>query len=159
MKLALKIIVCVLLMELLGGAMGALTAGSTGPGSWYDGLNKPPGTPPNFVFGIVWSVLYALMGISLALVWHFHGFKDRRGRRALGFFLFQLMFNLLWTPLFFNMHWMAAAFVDIVLLWFAVDAAIFIFSRVHKPAAWLLVPYWLWVTYAAYLNAGYLQLN
>jgi benzodiazapine receptor len=156
MPLWLKTVLCIVVMEILGGLGGYLTASSIG--SWYAALERPPGTPPNAVFGPVWSVLYAFMGIALALVWH-RAPAGPAKRRALGIFAMQLLLNLAWTPLFFGMHLIAVALADIVLLFAGVLVTIACFRPLDRTAAWLLVPYAAWIGYAAYLNAGFLFLN
>jgi tryptophan-rich sensory protein len=154
--LAFKVVLCFVLAELLGGIGGYVTAGSIG--DWYQHLVKPPGTPPNWLFGPVWGVLYAMIGLSFAIVWH-GGFGGADGRRALLLFVIQAILNLAWTPTFFGLHQMLVALVVILLLWAAILATIVAFAKRSKIAAYLLVPYLLWVSYASYLNAGYWWLN
>lgn len=156
MKFWLKILVCVLSVEVLGGAM-ALTMGDS-LSTWYAHLEKPPGTPPNEVFGPVWSSLFALMGIAVALVWH-RGKPVEAKRAALAWFVIQFVFNLAWTPVFFGLRQMGVALGIIVILWFAIVITISRFRKVDRVASWLLVPYLAWVSYATYLNAGNWWLN
>lgn len=152
----LKVLICVLTIELLGGASGLLTSQSIG--GWYADLNKPAGNPPNWVFGPGWTALYAMIGVSFALVWQ-RGFGGREGRIALTLFLVQMALNLAWTPVFFGLHWMFTALVVILLLWVAILSTIFAFGKRSTAAAGLLVPYLIWVGYASYLNAAYWFLN
>jgi translocator protein len=155
MPLWLKIVLSLVVAEILGGLGGFIAASSIG--SWYAALDRPPGTPPNAVFGPVWTVLYAMMGIAFALVWH----RAPAGpvkRRALAVFFIQLGLNLAWTPVFFGAHQLAAALAVIVLLILAIVVTIVRFRPLDKLAAALLVPYLLWVCYATYLNAGFLVL-
>lgn len=152
----LKAVLCIVSMEILGGLGGYLTA--TSIGSWYAALERPPGTPPNAVFGPVWTILYAFMGISLALIWH-RAPAGSAKRRALAVFVLQLLLNLAWTPLFFGLHLVAVALADILLLLAAVALTIAWFRPLDRTAAWLLVPYAAWIGYASYLNAGFLVLN
>ncbi|MEK7953362.1 TspO/MBR family protein [Luteolibacter soli] len=156
MPLWLKIVLCILAAEILGGLGGFITASSIG--SWYAALERPPGTPPNAIFGPVWTVLYAMMGIAFALIWH-RAPSDSAKRRALTAFFVQLALNLAWTPVFFGAHQLAAALVIIVLLIIAIMVTIARFRRLDRLAAALLVPYLLWVCYATYLNAGFMILN
>ena len=156
MKLPLKILLCVILIELVGGAM-ALTMGDSLK-EWYPALNKPPGTPPNWLFGPAWTLLYGLMGAAVALVWH-RAEPSPAKRTALQWFVFQMVLNLVWTPVFFGFHQMLAALVIIVSLWVAILITIRAFRRVDALAGWLLVPYLIWVSYATYLNAGNWWLN
>ncbi len=154
MRLWLKILLSVLLVEALGGLGAIVTVGQI-PG-WYSGLERPPGTPPDWVFGPVWTVLYAMMGVALALVWHRAG--PGKGE-VLAWFGIQFALNLAWTPVFFGWHQMAVAFAVIVLLWVALAVTILKARRFEPLAGALLVPYWLWVGYAAYLNGGFWLLN
>ena len=142
--------------ELVGG-LGAVFTSAAIP-TWYVGLVKPVLNPPAWVFGPVWTALYALMGISAFLVWR-KGKGTRMERAALGIFVLQLLLNFLWSILFFGMRNPGAAMMDIVALWFAILATILAFGRVSKPAAWLLVPYLAWVSFAAYLNLALWTLN
>ncbi len=151
-----KLVISIFLVVALGGAGGIVTSHSVG--TWYTQLVRPPGTPPNWIFGPVWTVLYILIGISFALVWH-RGLKDREGRIALGLFLVQMALNLAWTPVFFGLHQLFVALVVIVLLWAAILATILAFVKRSQTAAALLVPYFLWVSYATWLNAGFWYLN
>jgi translocator protein len=156
MPLWLKIVLSIVVAEILGGLGGFITASSIG--SWYAALERPPGTPPNAVFGPVWTVLYAMMGIAFALAWH----RAPAGpvkRRALAVFFIQLVLNLAWTPVFFGAHQLAAALAVIVLLILAIVVTIVRFRPLDKLAAALLVPYLLRVAYATYLNAGFMALN
>ena len=154
---ALKAVLCIVLAEVLGGIGGFVTAGSIG--DWYQHLNKPPGTPPNWLFGPVWGALYAMIGLSFAIMWHGGGFRGGGGRWALTLFVVQALLNLAWTPVFFGLHQILAALVIIVSMWIAILLTTRAFAGWSKPAAFLLVPYLLWVSYATYLNAGYWWLN
>jgi len=140
-----------------GAAIGYLTASNID--TWYAQLNQPGWTPPNWVFGPVWSILYCLMAISMWLVWK----KRVQQEQGMSFhallFGTQLVLNFLWTPVFFSMHEMKVALVIIVLLWVVIAYTIFQFKRVLPLAGGLLVPYLVWVTYATSLNAGFIWLN
>lgn len=127
------------------------------PGEWYAGLVKPTWNPPSWLFAPVWTTLYALMAIAAWLVWLRGGFAAQR--RPLLLFLAQLALNAAWTPLFFGLHQPALAFVEILVLWAAIIATLFAFSRVHRGAGALLVPYLAWVSFAAALNFTLWQLN
>ncbi len=156
MNLALKIILSVIVVEVLGG-LGRLVTSQNIDG-WYATLQEPPGTPPNSIFAPVWITLYAMIGIAFALVWH-QGFASKTAKQARAAFLIQLVLNIAWTPIFFGAHQLALALVVIVALLVMIIATIVLFARISKPAAFLLVPYALWVSYATYLNAGFLLLN
>jgi len=152
----LILLLCVLGLPLLGG-LGAVFTGDS-LREWYQTLQKPPGVPPNAVFGPVWSVLYLMMGLSLARV-ILRARPGRDKRVALGAFAIQLVLNLAWTPVFFGAHQIFAGLAIIVCLWFGILLTIRLFFPLDRPAAWLLFPYAVWVGYATYLNAGYWWLN
>jgi len=135
------------------GFIGMLFA----PDEWYEALNKPTWTPPNWVFGPVWTTLYAMMAVAAWLVWQHGGFVGQR--RALTWFVIQLALNAAWTPLFFGLHHLGVALVGIVLLWGAIVMTALAFYRVSCVAAWLLVPYLAWVSFAAVLNFFLWRLN
>jgi benzodiazapine receptor len=151
-QLLLFILVCQ-----LAGAVGAWTT-VTGDSAWYEALDKPVFTPPDWLFGPVWITLYALMGTAAFLVW-------RRGTRrwgvkgALVLFGVQLVLNAAWTPIFFGAHDLQAATVVIGLLLAVLLVTVWRFFHVSRPAGWLLVPYVLWVAYATVLTVTIWRLN
>lgn len=151
-----KIILCALSILILGGGGGYLTSPSLK--DWFEALEHPPGRPPNWIFGPVWSTLYLMIGSSFALIWHRHPNRIGKNRTTLFFFI-QLILNLLWTPLFFGLHQVGTALVVIILMWIFITLTIREFAKLSKFAAYLLIPYLLWVTFATYLNAGYTWLN
>jgi tryptophan-rich sensory protein len=151
-----KVLICVLGVELLGNASGLVTFLSVD--GWYDALERPPGTPPNWLFGPVWTALYAMVGLALALLWH-RPVERQLKRRALKCFAIQLGLNLLWTPAFFGLQRIDLALIVIVPLLLAIAWTIRVADPVSRPAAALLLPYFLWVGYATYLNVGFLLLN
>lgn len=123
---------------------------------WYAGLIKPALNPPSWVFGPVWVALYALMGVALWLVWK----SNSAGKtKAVWLFTAQLALNAVWSPVFFGFHSIGDALAIIVLLWAAIALTIFVFTKVSKTAAYLLVPYLIWVSFAAYLNFSLWRLN
>ena len=136
-------------------AVGA--AASIQAQSFYGQLVQPAWAPPPWVFGPVWTVLFALMAMAAWLVWREEGLHRRR--LALSLFLAQLVFNALWSWLFFAWHKGALAFADIILLWALILATLLSFWRVSPLAGALLVPYLLWVSFAAVLNYALWQLN
>lgn len=140
----------------VGATAGAFTV--TGLGSWYQSIEKPSWNPPNAVFGPVWTALYILMGIALFLVWKSNASEDLK-RRAIAFFTIQLVLNFFWSLIFFNWHSILGALVEIMVLWTFILMTIFAFARINKAAAWLLVPYIAWVSFAALLNAAIYSLN
>ncbi|MDD3531182.1 MAG: tryptophan-rich sensory protein [Candidatus Pacebacteria bacterium] len=156
MNNTLKLIISVAVSE-LAGVIGTVFTVSSIP-TWYAALTKPVLNPPAWVFGPVWTLLYALMGVALFLVWK-NGF-DRRGVKiAVGIFACQLILNTLWSIIFFGLHALGTAFVEIIFLWFSIVATIWTFAKVSQPAAWLLVPYIAWVSFASYLNYALWALN
>ena len=127
------------------------------PAEWYASLKKPSWNPPGWIFGPVWTALYAMMAVAAWLVWRRGGFAAQRGPLML--FLTQLALNAAWTPLFFGLRRPGVAFAEILLLWLAIAWTIGIFWRVHRVAAWLLAPYLAWVSFAAALNFALWRLN
>ncbi len=146
----------VLLLAVVLGSAGVGGA-STGSSGWYASLAKPSWTPPNWVFGPVWTVLYVMMAAAAWLVWRRRPWA--RVGPALGLFSLQLMLNILWTPLFFGLQRPGLALVDILLLWLAIAMTVVAFRRIRPLASWMLVPYLLWVTFAAALNMAIWRLN
>jgi len=125
--------------------------------SFYAGLEQPDWAPPGWLFGPVWTLLFALMAIAAWLVWRNGGF--RTNRIALSLFLTQLLFNALWSWLFFAWRLGGPAFADILLLWVLILATLVAFWRAERLAGILLLPYLLWVSFAAFLNYAVWQLN
>lgn len=156
MKLWLKIFLCVFAINLVGGLGAIFTVSEIG--GWYAKLEKPPGVPPNWIFGPVWTLLYTMLGVAIALVWHRAEPGEEKKRAVIWFFL-QMVLNVKWTPVFFTLHWLGVALGIIVVLLIAIIFTIRQFRRVDKTAAMLLIPYLVWVCYATYLNAGYWWLN
>jgi tryptophan-rich sensory protein len=144
-----------LLVCFAASAVGAVA--SVQATSFYSQLAQPGWAPPPYVFGPVWTVLYVLMAIAAWLVWRSGGFRDNRV--ALTLFLIQLAPNALWSWLFFAWHRGALALADIVLLWVLVVATLAAFWRARPLAGVLLIPYLLWVSFAAVLNYAVWQLN
>jgi len=152
----LKLIASLVLCQ-LAGFIGYLATIPSIP-TWYESLKKPFFNPPNWIFGPVWTGLYALMGVSLFLAWQ--GRKDNsQVKIALVFFFLQLISNALWSVAFFGLRSPLLGFVDIVLLWIAIFLTIQKFLRISRTAALLLVPYFLWVSFAVLLNFSLWVLN
>lgn len=126
-------------------------------GGWYAGLVKPSWNPPGWLFGPVWTLLYAMMAVAAWLVWKEGGWKTRK--RELELYLLQWGLNALWTPLFFGLRQPGLAFAEIVVLGLALLATVSAFWRVRRAAGLLLVPYGLWVGFAGFLNFTIWQLN
>lgn len=151
-----QIIIGVGVCELAGG-LGALATAS-GVRDWYPTLIKPTWTPPAGVFAPVWIVLYAMMGAALGLIWA-SNLENPRRKRALIWFGWQLGLNVAWSVVFFGLRSAGWAYIIIIALWLAIAATIWLFSKINRPAAWLLAPYLLWVTFASTLNFAILSLN
>jgi tryptophan-rich sensory protein len=144
-----------LVVSFAASAVGAVASIQAKP--FYSQLIQPNWAPPAGIFGPVWTILYALMGITAWLVWRSGGFRPNR--QALILFLLQLAFNALWSWLFFAWYLGALALADIVVLWILIVATIISFWRVRPLAGWLLIPYLLWVSFAMALNYSLWQLN
>ena len=156
LPLSIKLTISILACLILGGLSGiSTTSAITG---WYSTLIKPSFNPPNWIFGPVWTLLYILMGISFALIWN-KGIEKKEIKNALGIFVFQFLLNLVWSFLFFGMQNPAIAFIDIVILWLAIILTVKKFLPIDKAAAYLLIPYLLWVSFASLLNISIWYLN
>lgn len=155
-KRAALLIAC-LLLPLLAGAVGSAFTMPAIPG-WYAGLAKPSFSPPNWVFGPVWTTLYILMGLALFLVVR-EGIGSPQKRTAAGLFAVQLGLNVLWSVVFFGLQSPAGAFIVIIALVSALSATLVAFRKVSPAAAWLLVPYLCWTSFATLLNAMIVILN
>lgn len=156
MSNTLKLIIAILIPLLVGATSGFFTV--TGVGSWYQTLQKPSWNPPNWIFGPVWTTLYILMGIALFLVWKADTSPEVK-RMAITLFALQLVFNFFWSFIFFNQHAVGWAFVEIIGMWLLILATIFAFANINRTAAWLLVPYISWVSFAGMLNYTIWRLN
>jgi tryptophan-rich sensory protein len=151
-----SLVVAVVIPLVVGGLGGVATASAIP--TWYQGLNKPAWNPPNWVFGPVWTALYVLMGVAAWLVWR-QGGDNPQVQVALAIFGVQLLLNLLWSLIFFGWRSPSWAVLEIVVLWGFILATTVLFYRVESVAGLLLIPYQLWVTFAAVLNAAVWQLN
>jgi tryptophan-rich sensory protein len=152
----LNLLVAIILCLVLGSAGSLVT--TTGSGSWYESLEKPGFTPPDWVFAPMWTTLFILMGIALYLVWQ-SGTERREVQVALVVFGVQFALNILWSFLFFGLESPLLGLVDIVLLWIMIAATIVLFYQIRKSAAFLLIPYIVWVSIAAALNYSIYILN
>ncbi len=149
MSFARWALVTVPLIVLLGFLMASLS-NSGEESRWYQGLVKPTLTPPGWVFPIVWTTLYIMLGLALAMILDARGAKGRGC--AIGLFALQLFLNLIWSPTFFAAHQVSAALIIIILMIAAAVATTFAFGRIRKAAAWLMVPYLAWLCTAFLLN-------
>lgn len=128
-------------------------------GTWYDFLQKPVFTPPNWIFGPVWILLYIMMSIALYCVWKKRAPKTKSKVAAYTWFYMQLILNVMWSAVFFGLHSIFGGLVIIVGLWLAIAVTILKFSELVPSTVWLLVPYLLWVSYACLLNYSLWRLN
>lgn len=146
-----KLIISILICEFAGIIGSIFTSRSVT--EWYPTLVKPSINPPSWIFAPVWTILFLLMGISLYLVW------NKKNKIALIFFSIQLGLNILWSIIFFGLKSPLFAFIEIILLWVSILITIIKFYKISKNAAYLLIPYLLWVTFAAILNFLIFKLN
>ena len=151
-----KAIIAIVIPLMVGATSGFFTV--TGVESWYQTIQKPSWNPPNWIFGPVWTTLYVMMGIALFLVWK-EDTSEELKKIAIGLFAVQLTLNFFWSFIFFNQQQPGWALVEIIAMWFFILLTIFAFAQVNKTAAWLLVPYISWVSFASILNYTIWQLN
>ena len=149
-----RTIILQVVLALLAGGLASVLGGETA--ARYESLTAPPLAPPGWVFPVVWTALYILMGVAAGLVARS---KDMDRDRALFFYYVQLGFNVLWPLVFFRFGWITVAAVWLLLLTVAVLATWRQFRAVNTAAGWLLTPYLLWCLFALYLNVGFVVLN
>lgn len=125
---------------------------------WYSTLNKPSFSPPPWVFGPVWTLLYTMMGIALFLIWT-NKIQSEKKQQAILIFSTQLFLNAIWSPIFFGLQSLFIGLIVIILMWIFILLTIIHFSKISKVAAALLMPYLLWVSFATILNFSIWQLN
>lgn len=151
-----KLILAIVIPLAVGFISGFFTI--TGVGSWYQTIQRPSWNPPNWIFGPVWTTLYVMMGIALYLIWKADVSSSLKNYAILLFTL-QLILNFFWSFIFFNQQQPCWAFAEIVALWVLILFTIFAFAKINSLAAWLLVPYISWVSFAAMLNYAIWKLN
>ena len=139
------------------GAIGTIFTISAIP-AWYSHLNKPVFSPPNWLFGPVWTILYALLAVCLFILWNKIS-QNKKAKTAVCLFLGSLFLNAIWTPIFFGLRNPIAGFVVIILMWLSINAMIFYFYKIDKTASLILISYWCWVTFASVLNLAIVILN
>jgi benzodiazapine receptor len=149
----LKLIICILICQVIG-LLGSFFNIKSIPG-WYSRQKKPGFNPPNWIFGPVWTLLYLLMGISLYLVL----ISGKGTTLAIIIFSIQLFLNLIWSAIFFGMKKPFFAFIEIIFLWLSILINILVFYGISKASSYLLIPYLLWVSFAAILNFSIWRLN
>jgi benzodiazapine receptor len=159
MRLFLQILKIVLMIAACMGS-GAVGTALAGPSSfqWYGQLAQPPLSPPSWVFGVVWGILYVLMGIAAGSIWN-NPARLPKARKTVVLFLCHLMLNILWVILFFGYRLAGWALAEIIILWAVIVLMEILFYTQSKTAGLLLWPYLAWVTFAMYLNAGVWVLN
>ena len=151
----LKLLASLVLPLSIGSIAGLFTADAVP--EWYETLNRPSFSPPNWLFGPVWTTLYLLMGISLFLIWKQNPSKGRNF--AILVFMIQLTLNFCWSFIFFYFHMIGLALIEIILLWISIVLMLVLFYKIKPMAAIINIPYLLWVTFATILNAAYYILN
>lgn len=154
MRSVLLLVACVLGTLVVGGASALLSP----KGAWYATLAKPTWTPPGFLFGIVWPVLYAMMGVALFLVLQ-KGWNSGGVKWATLLFAVQLALNFCWSPVFFRFHALGLSVAVILAMWLMIGWTIAAFWSVRDWAGALLLPYWAWVTFATALNTAIWRMN
>ena len=151
-----KLILCIFIC-LFAGFIGSFFTTPAIP-TWYATLLKPSFAPPNWVFFPVWTALFIMMGISLFLIWQ-KGWEDKKVKTAIYLFAGQLILNTLWSIAFFGQRSPLLGLMEIIILWIAILATILTFNKLSRTAAYLLIPYISWVSFAAFLNFMIWRLN
>ncbi|MBL7778850.1 MAG: tryptophan-rich sensory protein [Chitinophagales bacterium] len=154
-KTVLIAIACIATPLLIGGVSGIFTI--EGVNGWYTTLQKPSFNPPNWLFGPVWTLLYAMMGLALFLI--IYATTTQSKTTAVALFAFQIVLNFFWSIIFFKWQSPGYALAEIAVLWICILLTIISFWSIHKTAALLLVPYLIWVSFAAVLNVSIWWLN
>lgn len=155
MKNSIKLILCIIIPLSIGALSGIAT--SSGVNDWFLTINKPSFNPPNYLFAPVWTGLYILMGISLYLVLKTPPSGSKKP--AVAIFIVQLFLNFCWSFLFFKYQLIGVAFIEIILIWISIICMIYEFYKINRWAAWLQLPYLLWVSFASILNGAIWWLN
>ena len=149
MELHWKVFIISVIVLFVLGFIGSLYTSDSVGSEWYQQV-KPKITPPNYLFPIVWSVIYILIALSFTL---FLGSSNRKDNKLIiSFYIVNILFNFLWTPIYFGLRNPTLAFLDLLLIWTSIIYLINFTWKVNKPASWLLVPYFVWVAFAGILN-------
>jgi len=146
-----------ILVSELSGFIGTLFTTPSIP-TWYAFLNKPAFTPPNWLFAPAWTILYLLMGISVFLIWEKKS-ESKEKKTAIQIFFIQLAANMVWSIIFFGLQMPFIALLEIIVLWFLILITILKFNKLNKVAAYLLIPYIIWTSFALILNLAIVLLN
>ncbi|RUT71161.1 tryptophan-rich sensory protein [Flavobacterium cupreum] len=152
-KIAIALVICLM----VGYSASIVTRPSVE--SWYPTILKPSFNPPNWIFMPVWTLLYVLMAVAAGLVWDKIKEQNQEVKKALGFFLVQLILNAIWSYLFFGLKNPMLALIEIALLWLMIYETYLKFVKINKTAGYLLIPYMAWVSFAGILNASIWWLN
>ena len=146
---------CIALPLIVGAVSALLTSGSM---KLFDMVEKPPLSPPGWLFPVAWTILYTLMGVASYLVLTSDAEKQEISK-AISLYIYQLIVNFLWPTFFFSFRWFFFSFLWLILLWVLVLLTTIRFYRISKPAGYLMIPYLVWLTFAGYLNLGIWLLN
>ena len=153
----LRIIYCVAICLVVGYLSSITTQSSIN--TWYPTLIKPVFNPPNWLFAPVWTLLFIMMGIAAGMIWNHLENQRELVKKALLFFTVQLLLNALWSYLFFGLNNVLLALIEVILLWLVIYETFHIFRKIDKKAAYLFIPYLIWVAFAAVLNGSIYYLN
>lgn len=153
----LRIIYCVAICLVVGYLSSITTQSSIN--TWYPTLIKPIFNPPNWLFAPVWTLLFIMMGIAAGMIWNQLENQRELVKKALLFFTVQLLLNALWSYLFFGLNNVLLALIEVILLWLVIYETFHIFKKIDKKAAYLFIPYLIWVAFAAVLNGSIYYLN
>ena len=153
----LRIIYCVAICLVVGYLSSITTQSSIN--TWYPTLIKPIFNPPNWLFAPVWTLLFIMMGIAAGMIWNHLESQRELVKKALLFFTVQLLLNALWSYLFFGLNNVLLALIEVILLWLVIYETFHIFRKIDKKAAYLFIPYLIWVAFAAILNGSIYYLN
>jgi len=157
MNKIIKIIVAVAICLAIGYFSGTVTRSAIL--DWYPTLEKPSFNPPNWIFAPVWTALYIMMGVAAGLVWNRIKYETEAVKKALVFFIIQLILNAMWSYLFFGLRNPMLAGLEIIVLWLMIYETYIQFTKINKIAGYLFIPYLAWVSFAAVLNASIWWLN
>ncbi len=154
-KNILSFIICLLIPLIIGGVSGYITSSEIT--DWFSTLRKPSFNPPNYVFGPVWTILYILMGISSFMIWKSPHTELRK--KAILIYGIQLFLNFWWSIIFFSFHLLFFSIIEIVMMWSMIIYMIIVFRKINKSAAYINIPYILWVSFATALTISIWILN
>ena len=157
MKKYLRILYCITVCLVVGFLSGKITQSSIN--TWYPDLIKPIYNPPNWIFAPVWTILYIFMGTAAGLIWNEMETKEKEVKNALKYFVFQLALNALWSYLFFGLHNLLLASIEIILLLLVIFECYKIFKPINPTASKLFIPYLVWVGFATLLTLNIYYLN